>query len=142
MIFYKRIKSHGVGEEEHDFIIRTPKTYILVKHIKYKMYSSFEKLWLESMPINKSDPEKPSKLRTYSKLIFEPYLDKIKNINERTCFTRFRISVHKLKIERGRYSRPIIPAIERYCDICNNGEIADEVHFLYRRSSYNDIRNK
>ena len=31
MIFYKRIKSHGVGEEEHDFIIRTPKTYILVK---------------------------------------------------------------------------------------------------------------
>ena len=46
------------------------------------MYSSFEKLWLESMSVNKSNPERQSKLRTYSKLknklIFEPYLEKIK----------------------------------------------------------------
>ena len=36
----------------------------------------------------------------------------------------------------------MIPATERYCDICNNGEIEDEVHFLFRCSFYNDIRNK
>ena len=44
------------------------------------MYSSFEKLWLESMSVNQSDPERQSKLRNYSKfknkLIFENYLDK------------------------------------------------------------------
>ena len=48
------------------------------------MYSSFEKLWLESMSVNKSNPERQSELRTYSKLknklIFEPYLEKIKYI--------------------------------------------------------------
>ena len=112
------------------------------------MYSSFEKLWLESMSVNKSDPERQSKLRTYSKfknkLIFEPYLDKIKNVNKRTCFTRFRISAHELKIERGRYSQPMIPATvtERYCDSCKNVEIEDEVHFPFRCSFYNDIRKK
>ena len=44
---------------------------ILVKHIKYKMNSSFEKFWLKSMTVrpNKLEPEKQTKLRiTYSKL--------------------------------------------------------------------------
>ena len=36
----------------------------------------------------------------------------------------------------------MIPATERYCDIYNNGEIEDEVHFLFRCSFYNDIINK
>ena len=36
----------------------------------------------------------------------------------------------------------MIPATERYCDICNNGEIENEVHFLFRCSFYNDTRNK
>ena len=39
----------------------------------------------------------------------------------------------------------MIPATERYCDICNNainGEIENEVHFLFRCCFYNDIRNK
>ena len=68
----------------------------------------------------------------------------IKNVNKRTCFTRFRISAHELKIERGRYSQPMIPATvtERYCDSCKNVEIEDEVHFPFRCSFYNDIRKK
>ena len=74
------------------------------------MFSSFEKLWLDAMLFHKSDREKQSKLRTYSKfknkLMFKPYLDKIKNINKCTCFTIFRISAHDLKIEGGRYSWP------------------------------------
>ena len=35
-----------------------------------------------------------------------------------------------------------MPATERYCDICNNGETDDEVDFLFRCCSYNDIKNK
>ena len=103
------LMKHLLGTYVDEHILNTfysdpSNSVILVKHIKYKMYSSFEKLWLESMSVNKSDPKRQSKLRTYSKfnnkLIFEPYLEKIKNINKRTCFTRFRISAHELKIER------------------------------------------
>ena len=57
------------------------------------------------------------KCKFKNKLIFESYLEKIKNINKRTCFTRIRIRAHELKIERVRYFRPMIPATERYCDI-------------------------
>ena len=60
--------------------------------------------------LKKLDPEKQTKLRTYSKfknkllVIFEPYLDKRKKF-KRTCLKTLKISAHEPKIERGRYSR-------------------------------------
>jgi hypothetical protein len=53
------------------------------------------------------------KLRTYLKLKrnfgFENYLHILSDFNQRKSFTKFRISNHKLKIETGRYSKPITP---------------------------------
>ena len=72
------------------------------------MCSSFEKLWIESMTVNKLNQknrlhlEPTANLRT--KVIFQTYLDKIKNINKRTCFTRFRISAHELNRKRQIFS--------------------------------------
>ena len=45
--------------------------------------------------------------------------------------TKFRISAHKLKIERGRFSKPPIPVENRVCDFYLP-EIEDEFHFLMK----------
>jgi hypothetical protein len=49
-------------------------------------------------------------------------------------FTRFRISAHRLNIERGRYQG--IPRESRNCMRCNSGVLDDEKHFLLT-CSYN-----
>ena len=55
------------------------------------------------------------KLRNYLKLKwnfgFENYLHILSDFNQRKSFTKFRISNHKLKIETGRYSKPITPLV-------------------------------
>ena len=76
-----------------------------------------------------------SKLRTYSlfknQFEMEKYLLHVKDKNVRSCFTKLRISSHKLMIETGRYNRPRkIPVNERYCNYCKNNNIEDEIHFV------------
>ena len=61
----------------------------------------------------------------------EKYLLHVKDKNVRSCFTKLRISSHKLMIETGRYNRPRnIPVNERYCNYCKNNNIEDEIHFV------------
>jgi hypothetical protein len=64
-------------------------------------------------------------------------------------FTKFKISSHKLKIESGRYTRPITPLNERICDRCDKHEIDDEIHlfnhcihFLEARKTLFDLINE
>ena len=84
------------------------------------------------------------KLRTYfsfkEHFEFEQYLNIIKNFDKRRSVTNFRISAHRLKIERGRFSKPPIPVENRFCDHCLS-EIEDEFHFLIKCSKYNSPRN-
>lgn len=61
---------------------------------------------------------------------YEPYLD-IQHPH-RASFTRFRLSLHWLPIERGRYSKPRVPREERICTLCNSNDIADELHCLLK----------
>ena len=64
----------------------------------------------------------------------EKYLNLLKNFEQRRNFTRFRISAHRLNIERGRYQG--IPRESRHCMRCNSGVLDDEKHFLLT-CSYN-----
>ena len=82
------------------------------------------------------------KLRTY-KLIkntfgIEPYLEQLVDKDLRRCLCSFRISTHKLRIERGRYcgEKPE----ERLCDSCNI--IENEIHFLCKCNKYDSLRKK
>ena len=74
-----------------------------------------------------------TKLRTY-KLIKpqigrEPYLDKIRNIQDRISLTKFRLSNHSLMIEKGRHQN--IDRNLRFCPFCPDS-IEDEIHFIIR----------
>ena len=77
-----------------------------------------------------------NKLRLYKtfKASFncEPYIDLVKNRNQRSDLTRIRISAHHLEIERGRWSGT--PANQRFCKYCKfSGSteklVDDEKHF-------------
>ena len=73
------------------------------------------------------------KMRTYgtfkSHLQVEDYLH-IKESKLGKAMTRLRISAQNLFIERGRYTRPLIPADQRICTICPGSKGEDELHFM------------
>ena len=76
------------------------------------------------------------KLRTYAQfklaMKFEKYLESVGNFSIRSCFSRFRLGVHDLKIERGRFNRKPLLTEERVCKQCQIDTvmiIEDEKHF-------------
>ena len=44
--------------------------------------------------------------------------------------SRYRTSAHTLRIETGRYTRPVTPIIDRICCYCEENTIDDEKHFI------------
>ena len=82
-----------------------------------------------------------SKLRTYSLLKKEvkrePYLLCVKNVEDRISMTKFRLSNHKLMIEKGRYIN--MAKNERKCPFCS--AVEDETHFLMTCGTYTILRN-
>ena len=64
-----------------------------------------------------------NKLRVYSTLKSsfksEPYLEFVRNRNQRSALTRLRISAHSLATETGRRARPKIPYNQRFCTFCH-----------------------
>ena len=83
-----------------------------------------------------------SKLRTYAifknNIGFEPYL-KMRNPNQRSTITKFRLSNHCLMIEVGRHKK--IPKHLRFCPFCPN-TTETELHFLLHCPTYETMRNK
>jgi hypothetical protein len=86
-----------------------------------------------------------SKLRTYitfkADFGMEDYLT-ISNDKHRKAMARFRISAHTLAIERGRYTTPPTPLIDRVCKHCADHRIEDEFHFLVECDKYDSPRRK
>jgi hypothetical protein len=80
-------------------------------------------------------------LDTYQKFEFnfrrEIYLNEVENKNHRRYLTKFRISVHNLEIEIGRYKNK--PRDERLCSGCLKVKI--EVNFLFECNSYSTLRD-
>ena len=64
-----------------------------------------------------------NKLRTYrtykSSFTREPYIDLIRNRNQRCFLTRLRTGSHNLRVELGRHTKPITPFAQRTCLYCN-----------------------
>ena len=86
--------------------------------------SRFDRFFLDEINMIKlgNDGQDHNKLRFYNKLKgsfkIEPYILKIKNRNQRQWLTRYRTSAHTLRIESGRYTRPVTPISERKCIYC------------------------
>ena len=68
------------------------------------------------------------------------YVDVCKYKSDRSTLCKFRISAHRLAIERGRYSNT--ERQNRICQYCNTGEIEDEQHFFLICPFYSPMREK
>ena len=72
---------------------------------------------------------------------FDQYLNIITNFDKIRSLTKFRISSHIPKIERGRFSQPPAPLEKRIGDYCLL-ELEDEIRFLIKCPVYAHIRNR
>jgi hypothetical protein len=59
----------------------------------------------------------------------------------RSTLARFRISAHKLEIERDRYTIPKTAVENRICKQCNCEAVEDEEHLLIKCNKYSFARN-
>ena len=94
------------------------------KQLSSVLKSKFDIHWLGKVKTPKLGPDNidHNKLRTYrtfkASFTREPYMDLVRNRNQRSFLTRLRVSSHNLAIERGRYTRPITPIDQRTCSYC------------------------
>ena len=95
------------------------------KKITSILRSKFDRYWLDRINETKtsgSDNLDHNKLRVYKqfKASFtkEPYIEQIRNRNQRSSLTRLRVSAHHLGIELGRKTRPVTPVEKRICVYC------------------------
>ena len=117
----------------------------------------FDRYWLDCVNVTKTtnnDQLDHNKLRTYkrykSSFTREPYVDLVRNRNQRSSLARLRSGSHFLGIEKGRWTRPVTPLDKRTCSYCSPpststpsspssgstpsspspGPVDDEKHFL------------
>ena len=129
--------------------------------------SKFDRFWLDSLNSmgtkskNLSDNIDHNKLRTYrlfkSSFTREPYVDLVRNRNQRSFLSRLRTGSHHLNIEKGRWTRPVTPVDQRTCQYCTppssarsspcSGQspstsalIDNEEHFLMSCSRFSSVR--
>ena len=62
--------------------------------------------------------------------------------NLRICFTKLRLSSHKLLVERGRWIKPKVSYNERKCTLCNYSDIQDEFHITLCCVKFKLLREK
>ena len=73
------------------------------------------------------------------KFCFENYLDML-DPSERIAMCKFRTCNNRLPIEVGRWYG--IEKSQRKCTLCNENEIGDEYHYLFKCSRFYMIRNQ
>jgi len=107
--------------------------------IKQRLVDNFTQEWNDSLMQN-------SVLTVYKHLKstfgYEEYLNIVSSSYYRKSITRLRLSSHRLRIESGRYGRNRIDRAERVCQVCGNGEVEDEFHFLLVCDKYSYMRRR
>ena len=86
---------------------------------------------------------KSQKLRYYNLYKYDKSSEEYLYFNiskyQRSLFAQFRCGILPLEIEVGRYRDT--PLEDRLCQICKNGAMEDEIHFLCQCNKYSEIRN-
>ena len=90
---------------------------------------------MKTKPRNNSSPKYLLNLFASFKTTFkfETYLDFLTDFNVRSSFSKFRLSLHNLQIEAGRFHKNKTPRDERFCLYCKTAnvfEVGDGIHFV------------
>ena len=108
---------------------------IMIKSFDSGIKKMYQNWWIERL--SSVENRKLAFFSQYKKTFkFEQYLDMIPR-HVRKYTTQLRTSSHAFPIETLRYTKPKTEAHERKCNICNNDEVGDELHYLTRCSNTN-----
>ena len=112
------------------------------KIMYYSKLSGNEKEVNKSQRLNLIDSSDRSSIVTYRSVVgtgFNHVLYK-SNLNDedRKIITRWRLSNHNLRVEKGRYTIPFTPRTGRVCIVCN--VVEDEAHALFICKIHHSIR--
>ncbi len=87
------------------------------------------------------------KLRTYIQI--RDFMDTTAMVRaalprgQRSILSKFLCGILPLEVELGRYTRnKKVDPEERVCKICNSGQMEDELHFMFRCSELQVVRNE
>ena len=106
----------------------------LVEAIKLRLKDQFKQEWQHDI----MHSNKTIVYRIYKDThCYEIFLSKL-NSKSRLALCRFRLSNHKLPIERGRFSN--IERERRFCQLCNENMIGDEFHFILECPALQHLR--
>lgn len=111
------------------------------KMLLSKLIAKYKSSW-ETNLFNdiRKDSSQKNKLRTYrlfkNKFGYEKYLN-LENFKIRNTLSKFRVGMHHLEIETGRYYN--IKVEDRICKLCCQ-ETEDEIHFLLSCEKLSHIR--
>ena len=106
----------------------------MVEAIKLRLKDQFKQEWQHDI----MNSNKTIVYRIYKDThCYENYLSKL-NSKSRLALCRFRLSNHKLPIERGRFSN--IERERRFCQLCNENMIGDEFHFILECPALQHLR--
>ena len=109
----------------------------IIKDLKMTLLARDQAAWQSKCPTL-------PKLRTFLKFkdfhSDSPHIYKPLSFMQRKRISQFRLGTLNLRIETGRYVRPRLPPEERFCLICNNGDVEDEIHFLLNCQRYEQAR--
>ena len=93
-----------------------------------------------------SEIEKSNRYRLYRNIKevhdTELYLRQQYNCPLRQGFSIIRLSSHKFFVERGRWSKPKVEYVDKFCTLCDQRDIKDEYHIFMTCPHYLDIRVK
>ena len=91
-----------------------------------------------------SEISRSSKAHLYQHLVdhftLQYYLSKPLNPTCKKYIAQFRLSAHKLNIEKGRYTNE--NRRNRLCTLCNTNDIEDEFHFILKCPLYDRLRKQ
>ena len=79
-----------------------------------------------------NDPGSKLGIRVYGRIKTKFEYENDLNHDQFETLTKIRLSSHWFPIETGRYSRPIIPREQRICNLCNNNNMGDETHCMFK----------
>ena len=120
-----------------------PLSYDYSESTKRNIKTIFRNHFIRNWKLDIQNHYKYPILRIYNRIKhdfgYEQYMSLISNKKYRIAMTRFRASSHSLEVERGRYTIPVTPIINRLCHRC--GVIEDELHFLLNCRLYDADRH-
>ena len=128
----------GFGEVWYNQGVGDADSFIYL--FKQRINDIFSQNWRSSL-------EDSTRARTHKLLrtdfVTRKYLETVNCASHLTAFARLVTSSHRLRVETGRWDKPVaIEYKDRKCQLCNPGDIEDEYHFVLKYPVYSSIRRR